>query len=207
MTDVGGSPPGGQLFARNVPGMTARLQAATVGIAGCGGLGSHVALALARAGVGTLILADHDRVALSDLNRQAYFQSDIGRPKVSALAAHVRAVNPEASILTHAVRLTPETLGAHFAAAELLIEAFDQAESKQWLIETWCRHYPQRPIICASGLAGYGKTAQLRVRSAGQLYLCGDEESEEQEGLCSARVALVANMQANVAIELLMGSP
>ncbi|MCK4414389.1 MAG: sulfur carrier protein ThiS adenylyltransferase ThiF [Candidatus Eisenbacteria sp.] len=193
-----------QLFARNVPGLTQRLQRAVVGIAGLGGLGSNVAVALTRAGVGTLILADDDHVALPDLNRQYYFQTDVGRHKVEALSAHLRAINPDLRIVSHLVRLTPETITGSFAAAELLIEAFDQAESKQWLIETWCRSYPRRPIVCASGLAGYGKTDQLRVRSAGRLYLCGDEESDQHLGLCSARVAIVANMQANVAIELLM---
>lgn len=192
------------LFARNVPGMTARLSAAVVGIAGCGGLGSNAAVALARAGVGTLILADPDRVALSDLNRQHFFQADLGRLKVEALAAHLRAIHPEIRLVTHATELTPRNLAALFAPAELLIEAFDAAESKQWLIEAWCHSYPERPLVCGSGLAGYGKTAALKVRSAGNLHVCGDEESDMRSGLCAPRVAIVANMQANVAIEVLM---
>ena len=123
-----------------------------------------------------------------------------------ALADHLRAINPEIDLVTHRLRLTPGALAATFAAADLLIEAFDAAESKQWLIEGWSHCLPPRPIVCASGLAGYGGTDRLRVRAAGRLTLCGDEQSQASEGLCSARVAIVANMQANVAIERLMES-
>ena len=193
------------IFARNVPGMTACLRAATVGIAGCGGLGSNAAVALTRAGIGGLILADGDRVAASNLNRQHFFQDDIGQPKVAALAAHLRAINPALRLVLHAAELAPGDVGAAFAEADLLIEAFDRAESKQWLIEVWCRALPQRDIVCASGLAGWGQTAELSVRSAGKLHFCGDGHSDMSAGLCAPRVAIVANMQANLAVELLMG--
>ena len=89
------------IFDRNVPGTTEKLAVVTVGIAGCGGLGSNAAVALARAGVGRLILVDHDRVELSNLNRQHYFQSDIGKAKVEALGLHLRAINPAIALEQH----------------------------------------------------------------------------------------------------------
>jgi sulfur carrier protein ThiS adenylyltransferase len=192
------------LFARNVPGMTERLGHSVVGIAGCGGLGSNAAVALTRAGIGTLILADPDIVQESDLNRQHFFRADIGKPKLEALTGHLRAINPEIQLETHTVRIEPAQVPALFAEANLLIEAFDSAESKEWLIEAWCAAFPDRPIVCASGLAGLGDTHSLRVRSSGSIHFCGDGESDASMGLCSARVAIVANMQANTAIELLM---
>jgi sulfur carrier protein ThiS adenylyltransferase len=192
------------IFERNVPGTTERLRGTTVGIAGCGGLGSNAAVALARAGVGRLILADPDRVEISNLNRQHYFRSDVGRVKVEALAEHLRAINPEIELVLHELELIPRNAPEVFGQADILIEAFDRAESKRWLIETWCRAFPDRPIVCGSGLSGIGKTNELRVHSAGQIYICGDEESDMSMGLCAARVGAVANMQANVAIELLM---
>jgi sulfur carrier protein ThiS adenylyltransferase len=192
------------LFARNVPGMTERLGHSVVGIAGCGGLGSNAAVALTRAGIGTLILADPDIVQESDLNRQHFFRADIGKPKLEALTGHLRAINPEIQLETHTVRIEPAQVPALFAEANLLIEAFDNAESKEWLIEAWCGAFPDRPIVCASGLAGLGDTHSLRVRSSGSIHFCGDGESDASMGLCSARVAIVANMQANTAIELLM---
>jgi sulfur carrier protein ThiS adenylyltransferase len=195
------------IFTRNVPGMTECLQRATIGIAGCGGLGSNAAVALTRAGIGRLILADPDFVEASNLNRQHFFQADIGRAKVDALADQLRAIQPAITLVTHRLELTPANVPGIFGDAGLLIEAFDRAENKHWLIEAWCRAFPQRPIVVASGLAGCGRTNELRVRSSGNIHVCGDGESDMSLGLCAARVAIVANMQANVAIELLARRP
>jgi len=192
------------LFTRNVPGLAERLGRARVGVAGCGGLGSNAAVALVRAGIGGLVLVDGDRVEESNLNRQHFFRADIGRPKVAALADHLRAINPGVELELHEGRLAPGEVADIFGAAELLIEAFDRAEAKQWLIEAWCGAFPERWLVCASGIAGYGKTERIRCRRAGRLVVCGDQQSDMAQGLCAARVALVANMQANAAIELLM---
>ena len=193
------------IFDRNVPGTTEKLATATVGIAGCGGLGSNAAVALARAGVGRLILVDHDRVELSNLNRQHYFQSDIGKVKVEALAEHLRSINPAIALELHDIELAPGHVTEVFAGADLLIEAFDKAEDKRWLIESWCKAFPDRHIVCGSGLSGCGSTETLKVHSAGYIHMCGDEETDMSLGLCAARVGIVANMQANVAIEILAG--
>ena len=192
------------IFARNVPGMTERLQRAVVAIAGCGGLGSNAAVMLTRAGVGQLILADHDRVEWENLNRQHFFAADVGRPKVAALAQHLLAINPKVNLTLHELRLEPDTVDTLFGEARLLIEAFDDAAAKQWLVESWCTAYPERPVVSASGLAGFGRTEALQVRHAGNIHYCGDGFSDAAVGLCSARVQLVAAMQANVAIALLM---
>lgn len=193
-----------KLFDRNVPGATRLLRQSVVAVAGAGGLGSNAAVALARAGVGKLIIADGDIVQESDLNRQHYFQSDIGVRKSAALGAHLRAINPKIELELHYKQITQEDVPKLFKDADLLIEAFDRAESKQWLIEAWSRSFPERAIVCASGLAGIGKTSALKVRSAGKIYFCGDGESEMDMGLCSARVSIVASMQANVALEILV---
>ncbi|HVP38874.1 MAG TPA: sulfur carrier protein ThiS adenylyltransferase ThiF [Candidatus Saccharimonadales bacterium] len=192
------------IFDRNVPGSTGILSRSTVGIAGCGGLGSQAALSLARAGIGRLILVDFDRVQDSDLNRQLYFLEDVGRLKTEALSARLRSVNPEIRITARELRLDPAGVAQVFAEAEVLIEAFDRAESKRWLIEAWCRAFPDRPVVAASGVSGLGKTGALRVRRSGRIVMCGDGESDLSEGLCAPRVAIVANMQANAAVEFLV---
>ena len=194
------------IFARNVPGSTEVLRAATVAVAGCGGLGSNAAVTLVRSGVGGLILVDHDAVELSNLNRQHYFQRDVGRPKVEALADHLRAIHPGVRLELSRARLTPGDVPRLFSTADLLIEAFDRAEAKRWLIEAWCRAFPERWVVCASGLSGLGRTEALGVRRAGRIVLCGDQRSDMSEGLCAARVAIVANMEANAAVELLVGA-
>jgi len=193
------------LFERNVPGTTERLKKATVGVAGCGGLGSNAAVALVRAGVGHLILVDHDVVELSNLNRQYYFQSDVGKKKVEALAVHLRSIDPEVDLEIHHKELSPEDIPILFKPAELLIEAFDRADRKQWLIESWCNAFKEKPIIVGSGLSGIGGTRSVTVQSAGCIYFCGDGETDMSLGLCASRVAMTANMQANVAISLLLG--
>jgi sulfur carrier protein ThiS adenylyltransferase len=193
------------IFDRNVPGSTSVLETCTVGVAGCGGLGSNAAVSLARAGIGGLILADFDLVEESNLNRQAFFLDDIGAPKVAALAGYLRRINPAIRLMLHDIRLEAAVVAEVFGAADLLLEAFDRAESKRWLIEAWCRAFPDRPVVAASGLSGLGKTEGMRVHRAGRIVVCGDESSDLSEGLCAPRVAIAANMQANVAVELLVG--
>jgi len=194
------------IFSRNVPGSTDILKKSTIGIAGCGGLGSNAAVALVRAGVGSLILVDFNRVEISNLNRQYYFQSDIGKTKAEALGEHLRSINPKVNTILHPIKLSSKDTSEIFKNADLLIEAFDNAESKRWLIESWCSAFPGKAIICGSGLGGIGLTNSLLVHSSGNIYFCGDEESDSSMGLCSSRVAIVAGMQANVAISLLTGS-
>jgi sulfur carrier protein ThiS adenylyltransferase len=193
-----------KLFNKNVPGSTKILNKATVGIAGCGGLGSNAAVALVRAGIGRLILADFDIVEESNLNRQYFFQSDIGKNKTEALAHHCMAINPRIQISLVKKQFGPGEVPEIFNNADILIEAFDRAESKSWLIEAWCRAFPGRHIVSASGLSGIGNTEALKVRHAGTIHVVGDGESDMSMGLCSARVAIAANMEANIAIELLM---
>jgi len=182
------------------------LQDSTVGIAGAGGLGSNAAVSLVRAGLGTLIIADFDRVETSDLNRQYYFIEQLGKPKVEALLDNLKRINPHSRCQTHVIKIEPGNVAAIFGAADILIEAFDRAEMKQMLIDAWLSLFPEKPIIVASGLAGIGKTDKLHTRKMGNLYICGDEETECEECISpmAPRVSIVANMQANLALELLV---
>lgn len=192
------------IFIRNVEGMTSVLSNSTVGIAGCGGLGSNIAVSLVRAGVGKLIIADFDKVETSNLNRQHFFIDDIGKKKVNAIENYLKMVNPIIDVVPIDNKLTKSNISNYFSDVDIMIEAFDRAEEKAWLLETWIKNYRNKPIICASGLAGFGRTENLKIRKNGNVYICGDEVSDMEEGLCSARVNLVAQMQANLCIELLM---
>lgn len=194
---------GWDIFGRNVPGTRDVLRRKTVAIAGCGGLGSNAAVALVRAGVGRLILIDGDVVEPSNLNRQHFFLDDLGRPKTEALADQLRRIQPTLDLELWTRGLVAADV-AGLVAADLLIEAFDRAEAKRWLIEAWSAAFPQRWVVGASGLSGLGRTERIAVRRAGRIIMCGDFESEMSEGLCAARVMLVAAMQANLAIECLL---
>jgi sulfur carrier protein ThiS adenylyltransferase len=182
------------------------LRRSSVGIAGAGGLGSTVAVALARAGVGRLVIADFDRVEPGNLNRQQYFVDQVGRVKVEALKENLVRINPFALYETHEVRLTRRNAAEIFRAVDVLVEAFDKAEAKEMLIETCLRRFPGRPIVAASGLAGFGGNNKLHTRRMGNLYICGDETSQPPRGVSpmAPRVGVVAHMQANLAVELLV---
>ncbi|HJO93621.1 MAG TPA: sulfur carrier protein ThiS adenylyltransferase ThiF [Victivallales bacterium] len=194
------------IFERNCLGITEKLLNKTVAIAGLGGLGSNVAVALVRAGIGKLIIADFDKVELSNLNRQYYFHSDLGRLKSEALRDHLININPDIKLEVHNKKLKPSDIIKIFKDAEILIEAFDLADRKKWLIETWAKNYPNKPVVSGNGLSGMGHTKDMKVIKAGHIYFCGDGTTEMKIGLLSSRVAIVANMQANVCIELLLNN-
>jgi sulfur carrier protein ThiS adenylyltransferase len=195
------------LVARHTPGVHEPLKRACVGIAGCGGLGSHVALSLARVGVGHLILVDPDVVEPSNLNRQHYFVDQIGAYKVDALQETLLRANPFVRVETHRLRLTRENIPFVFAAADVIVEAFDTAEAKVMIIEAVLGQLPGRPLVVGSGMAGYGRSNAIHTRREGDLIICGDEVTEARpgRGLMAPRVGIAANHQANAVVEILVG--
>jgi len=200
------APSKSQLYARHAPGVSKRLESATVGIAGLGGLGSNVAIALARSGIGRLILADFDRVEPSNLNRQAYFVDQIGKLKTEALRETLERVNPHVIFETHVVRIDAQNAETLFAGVDVLVEALDRPEEKALLL----RAFSAAPIVAASGMAGYGPLDAIRIRKVGRrLHVVGDFESDaETLGVMAPRVGIVAHAQANLVLRLLMeGTP
>jgi sulfur carrier protein ThiS adenylyltransferase len=178
----------------------------TVGIAGAGGLGSNCAAALARCGIGKLVIADFDVVSESNLNRQFYFRDQVGLKKTVALAVNLRRIAPEISLVMHDLRLDEKNILSLFASCDVIVEAFDLADQKQLLIETVLTRLPGKPLVIGLGMAGFGMTETIHFRKEGNLYICGDEVSEISEDLppIAPRVGIVANMQANVVLELLL---
>jgi sulfur carrier protein ThiS adenylyltransferase len=196
------------LAARHTPGVHERIRAARVGVAGLGGLGSAVAIALARIGVGGLVLADFDVVEPSNLNRQQYFLDQLGLPKPEALAETLVRVNPRVELSLHPVELTPENVPAVFAGVRVVVEAFDRAAAKEMLIRTVLERLPGVPVVAASGLAGAEPSnAVVTRRLARDLYLVGDGVAEARPGvgLMAPRVGVAAHHQANAVLRLLLG--
>ncbi|MDP2791914.1 MAG: sulfur carrier protein ThiS adenylyltransferase ThiF [Rectinemataceae bacterium] len=179
---------------------------ATVGIGGAGGLGSNCAASLVRAGVRRLVIADFDRVSLSNLDRQYYFLAQVGQFKVDALAENLAAIDPAVMISAHRLRLDPEALRRLFAGCDIIVEAFDEAEAKAMLIETCLDAFPAAHVVGASGLAGLGRFEAIRVIHRGRLHLCGDFESEVAPDLppVAARVGIVANLEADIVLQLIL---
>lgn len=195
------------MAARHSPGVHKKVKAASVGIAGLGGLGSSVAAALARVGVGRLVLADFDIVEPSNLNRQQYFVDQLGMPKSEALTDNLRRINPYVQLEAHAVRLNPDNLIPLFGEVDVMIEAFDRADQKAMLMQCFAAARPDVPLITASGLAGYGPEETIRIRTIGRnVYVVGDLESGAGPGcgLMAPRVGIAASMQANLALRLIV---
>jgi len=196
------------MVARHGPGVHARVKAARVGIAGCGGLGSAVAIALARTGVGHLLLVDFDVVEPSNLNRQQFFIDQIGLPKVDALRDNLLRMNPYVRTETRNLRLTARNIPETFAGCHVIAECFDDPTMKRDLTVAVRRGLPTIPLVTVSGIAGYGPADSIRVRRIFRnVWLVGDTETAAApgRGLLAPRVAVAAGQQANVVLRLLLG--
>lgn len=182
------------------------LQHKIVGIAGAGGLGSNCAVALARVGTGTLIIADFDVVSESNLNRQYFFYDQIGKPKADALKENIQRINPSVKVIPHNICLTKDNIPVLFKDCDVIVEAFDQADQKEMLIETVLTEFPDKPLVVGLGMAGWGNNDVIHCRKVDNMFICGDEVSEITPDLppIAPRVGIVANMQANVVLDLLL---
>ncbi len=196
------------MMARHTPGVHDKLQKGFVAIAGLGGLGSNVAVSLARMGIGTIKLIDFDIVEPSNLNRQQYFIHQIGKSKTEALKDTLLNINPYNTYLTENIYITAENAKKTLKGYDVIIEAFDKAKNKAMLINECLKHFPGKCIIGASGVAGVFDTESLKIHKIGKnTYIVGDMVNEARPGcgLMATRVAVAANMQAHLAVRYLLG--
>ena len=179
---------------------------ATVAICGLGGLGSNIAISLARAGIGKLILIDFDRVDITNLHRQQYKASQIGIYKTEALAENLKEIAPYISLEMHIECITEDNAITLLKDADIICEAFDNAEVKAMLTDIVLSELPDKYLVAASGMAGMGVTNSIKTRRiTSRFYLCGDETSEVSNGigLVAPRVALCAAHQAHTVLRIL----
>ena len=195
------------MMARHTPDVHERIKCGRVGIAGAGGLGSCVAIALARVGVGELDIADNDVVEPSNLNRQQYFIDQIGTPKVFALRDNLQRINPGTKVNCFNQKVTPENIADCFGKVDILVEAFDGADQKAMLTNHFLSHFPDKILVAASGIAGYGSSNSIHTtKISNHFYLCGDGITAAQPGcgLMAPRVGIAASHQANAVLRLLL---
>lgn len=184
-----------------------KLRAAHVAVCGLGGLGSNIAISLARCGIGKLHLIDFDCVDLTNLNRQQYAVAQLGLPKPEALKEELLSINPYLHIETDWVRLTEENIPGLLKDEQYICEAFDMPEAKAMLTNCVLIHFPEKYLVGASGMAGYGDSNSIRTRRIlSRYYLCGDGISDIEHcgGLMAPRVMLCAAHQANKILELII---
>lgn len=196
------------LEARHGTTLQAKFAKSTVAICGLGGLGSNIAVSLARAGIGRLILIDFDKVELSNLHRQQYKADQIGCYKTEALRENLQEIAPYTDIVTHTVRVTEENLRELLQDADIICEAFDGAEEKAMLVNGVLEQLHTKYLIAASGMAGLGSANSIKTRKVMErFYLCGDGVSDVAEdiGLVAPRVMLCAAHQAQMVLRILSG--
>lgn len=186
--------------------LQAKFSSATVAVCGLGGLGSNIAISLARAGIGKLILIDFDRVDITNLHRQQYKASQIGVYKTEALSSNLKEIAPYVELETHTVRITEENVSEFLEDADIICEAFDKPEAKAMLTNTVLEMLPEKTLIAASGMAGIGSANSIKTRKISKnFYLCGDEVSDiaDGRGLFSARVMICAAHEAHMVLRIL----
>jgi sulfur carrier protein ThiS adenylyltransferase len=184
-----------------------KLQKSSVGIAGVGGLGSNVAVSLTRAGIGRLVIVDFDRVEKSNLTRQYYFCNQIGMLKVEALKDTINHIDESVKVDIFNHKLSKNTMYEPFNNVDVIVEALDSATIKTIFIEEIMQKLPNIPIVGCSGVAGYGYSDRIITKKLGNLYIVYDEEAKDStdDVLMAPRVILMANWQANIVLEILLG--
>lgn len=185
-----------------------KLSEAKVAICGLGGLGSNIAVMLARAGIRHLHLIDFDDVDISNLNRQQYFVNQLGEPKPKALAKTLEMIYPYVELKLDYIKITPENVQNLLKDDDIICEAFDRPDQKAMLVENVLMNFPKKKLVAASGMAGIDSSNSIKTKRIGKnFYLCGDQISDlaEGDGLFAPRVCTCASHQAMTVIRLIAG--
>lgn len=195
------------MCARHTPHVHQKVKQARVAIAGLGGLGSNIAISLARTGVGYLHLIDFDEVEPSNLNRQQYKISHLGMPKTEALKREIEEINPYIHVTIDNVRVDDDNIKSLFSQDEIICEAFDKAEAKAMLVNGILEHWPEKYLVASSGMAGYASSNSIQTKKiTSHFYLCGDcvSQAELGNGLMAPRVSICAGHQANMVLRIIL---
>ncbi|MFL0195076.1 sulfur carrier protein ThiS adenylyltransferase ThiF [Clostridium sp. WILCCON 0269] len=196
------------MVARHTPKVFEKVNKGKVAIAGLGGLGSNVAVMLARIGVGHLLLVDFDTVEPSNLNRQSYYVRHLGLLKTDALMEQIKEINPFLTLETKNIRVDESNAVKLFHGYDIICEAFDDASAKAMLVNVILSKLPGTKIVCASGMAGYDSSNLIQTqKKMKNLYICGDMKNAAQQGngLMAPRVQICAGHQGNMILRLLLG--
>ncbi|MEA4854052.1 MAG: thiamine biosynthesis protein ThiF [Christensenella sp.] len=185
-----------------------KISSAAVAVCGLGGLGSNIAICLARAGVGKLTLIDFDRVDITNLHRQQYKAAQVGQYKAEALMQNLKEIAPYVQLCAHTVKITEENFRVLLCGSDIICEAFDNAEAKAMLTNCVLTEMPGTYLVAASGMAGLGPANTIRTkRVTNRFYLCGDGASDvaTETSLVSSRVMLCAAHQAHAVLRMIAG--
>ena len=187
--------------------MRTKLRNARVAVAGLGGLGSNIAVMLARSGVGELLLVDFDTVDVTNLNRQMYLIPQLGKPKAEALPEILYQINPYLTYRSVCIKVTPDNVKELFSEYPIVCEAFDKPDQKAMLVRELLMQCPKSIVVSGNGMAGYADANEIRTcQVMKRLYVCGDQSTDVGNGigLIAPRVAVCAAHEANKVMQLIM---
>jgi molybdopterin/thiamine biosynthesis adenylyltransferase len=188
-----------------------KLLASRVLVIGAGGLGSPAAMYLAAAGVGQLVIADHDVVELSNLQRQLlHHDSDIGRPKAASASDTLRAINPDVAVTPLATRLEGPQLAGEVRQAQVVLDCSDNFDTRFAVNAACVRH--RTPLVSGAAIRMEGQVAVFDAGTAGSpCYHCLYRDGEDVEQTCAENgvlaplVGIIGSLQALEALTVLVG--
>lgn len=196
-----------EISKRNIENSLEKLQKARVCILGAGGLGSNIAIMLARSSVGYLHIVDFDLVEVSNLNRQAYFLEDIGKMKTEAIKNKIEKINPLVKVDIENTKITDKNIGRIIKKENIIVEAVDDAKTKAMIVNEVLEKHSGKTIVSASGMAGLEDSNNIKIkRIMNNLYISGDgyTDFEEYRGIMSPRVMICAGHQANTVLRIIL---
>ncbi|WP_394019821.1 sulfur carrier protein ThiS adenylyltransferase ThiF [Anaerococcus cruorum] len=193
-----------KVLARQDPIVNEKLKNTKVSILGCGGLGSNIAMILARAGVGELYLYDFDTIEYSNLNRQNYTLDELGGDKAELTKKKIESTLPYVKCHSQNIYLTTENMDTIVDNTDIFIEAFDNKESKTMLFDYFVGR-KDKYLITGTGVSGLGELSDIKIKQINNVTLIGDFTSNPDEGLYLAYVGIIANLEALTAIKILTG--
>ncbi len=195
--------------SKNSPLISENIKQITIGIAGCGGLGSNAAIALVRAGIQNIVIVDYDKVEISNLNRQQFILEDVGNFKVDSLEKYLKSINPFITVVKYKTKLSKNNIYKIFENSRIVIEAFDTVASKSMLIKAFSDpRFKEKYLITGSGLAGYKSANVIKTKKVSKnIFVCGDNKTipETSNGIMAPRVMITAGHQANTALRIIAG--
>ncbi len=167
-----------------------------VGIAGAGGIGSNVAVTLARCGFDDFVIADFDMVEASNLNRQFYFYHQIGKNKIDVLENNLKLINNNIIVEKKNIRLTKGNIFQIFKKCDAVVEGLDKPQEKKLFIEIFSQ--TDKIVVSASGIAGC-ELDKIKIKKMGNCYIAGDFESDTADfKVFSPKVQIVAAIMSNI---------
>ncbi|MBP2068975.1 MULTISPECIES: sulfur carrier protein ThiS adenylyltransferase ThiF [Anaerococcus] len=193
-----------KVLKRQDPIVNEKLKNAKVSILGCGGLGSNIAMTLARSGIGELFLYDYDIVEYSNLNRQNYTLDELGGSKAYLTKKKIESTLPYVKCHSKDIYLTTESMDTIVDKTDIFIEAFDNKESKTMLFDYFVGR-KDKLLITGSGVSGLGELSDIKIKQIENVTMIGDFNSNPNDGLYLAYVSLIANLEALVAIKIIKG--